>query len=85
MQRTVLVADDNKLARIVASKALAKIRRNWACIEGGGSNQAIAAVQSQDVDISLIDLNMPGDGSLILAADLRRKRPNMLRLRKVAQ
>jgi CheY-like chemotaxis protein len=54
-------------------------------IEGGGSIQAIAALQAQDVDMSLIDLNMSGDGGLILAADLRRKRPNMLRLRKVAQ
>jgi DNA-binding response OmpR family regulator len=37
----------------------------------------MAALQAQDVDISLIDLNMPGDGGLVLAADLRRQRPNM--------
>jgi CheY-like chemotaxis protein len=77
MPRTVLVVDDSKLARMVACKALAKIYPDWACIEAGDSTQALAAVHTQNVDISLIDLNMPGDGGLALAADLRRKRPNM--------
>ena len=73
----VLVVDDSKLARMVATKALAKIRPDWACVEAGNAEQALAAVQEQDVDIALIDLNMPGGGGLALAADLRRKRPNM--------
>jgi CheY-like chemotaxis protein len=77
MPRTVLVVDDSKLARMVACKALAKIHPDWACVEAGDATQAMAALQAQDVDISLIDLNMPGDGGLVLAADLRRKRPNM--------
>ncbi|HEX4555413.1 MAG TPA: response regulator [Xanthobacteraceae bacterium] len=77
MPRTVLIVDDSKLARMVASKTLAKIHPDWACVEAGDATQAMAALQAQDVDISLIDLNMPGDGGLVLAADLRRKRPNM--------
>jgi CheY-like chemotaxis protein len=77
MARTVLIVDDSKLARMVATKALAKIRPDWACVEAGNAEQALAAVQEQDVDIALIDLNMPGAGGLALAADLRQKRPNM--------
>src|SRR5258705_11076457 len=77
MPRTVLVVDDSKLARMVACKALAKIHPDWACVEAGDATQAMAALQAQDVGISLIDLNMPGDGGLVLAADLRCKRPNM--------
>jgi CheY-like chemotaxis protein len=77
MARTVLIVDDSKLARMVATKALAKIRPGWAYIEAGDAQQALAAVQGRDVDIALIDLNMPGGGGLALAADLRRKRPNM--------
>jgi len=59
------------------SKALAKLRPDWACIEAGDAKQAIDALSSQKVDISLIDLNMPGEGGLALATDLRRQRPDM--------
>src|SRR5258708_35448122 len=77
MPRTVLVVDDSKLARMVACKALAKIHPDWACVEAGDATQAMAALQAQGVDISLIDLSMPGDGGLVLAADLRRKQPHV--------
>jgi CheY-like chemotaxis protein len=77
MTRTVLIVDDSKLARMVACKALAKVRPDWACVEAGDATQAMAALQAQAVDISLIDLNMPGEGGLALAADLRRRQPNM--------
>jgi CheY-like chemotaxis protein len=77
MAHTVLIVDDSRLARMVAAKALAKLRPDWACVEAGDAKQAIDALQQQDVDISLIDLNMPGGGGLALAADLRRQRPNM--------
>jgi CheY-like chemotaxis protein len=77
MARTVLIVDDSKLARMVACKALSKVRPDWACIEAGDAEQALAALQSQKVDISLIDLNMPGEGGLALAANIRRKQPDM--------
>lgn len=77
MAHTVLIVDDSKLARMVATKALAKLRPDWACVEAVDAKQAVDALQTQDVDISLIDLNMPGEGGLALAADLRRQRPNM--------
>ena len=75
--RTVLVVDDSKLARMVACKALAKLRPDWACVEAGDARQAIDALSSRKVDISLIDLNMLGGGGLELAADLRRQQPDM--------
>lgn len=77
MTRTVLVVDDSKLARMVACAALTKLRPNWTCIEAADSNQALDALRTRDVDILLIDLNMPGEGGLALAADFRRQRPAM--------
>jgi CheY-like chemotaxis protein len=77
MACTVLVVDDSKLARMVACKALAKAQPDWVCLEAGNAEQALSALQAQDVDISLIDLNMPGEGGLALAAELRRVRPHM--------
>ena len=77
MARTVLIVDDSKLARMVACKALSKLRPDWAFVEAGNAEQALAALQSGEVDISLIDLNMPGEGGLALAANIRRKQPDM--------
>ena len=77
MTRTVLVVDDSKVARMVACKALAKLHPEWACVEAGDARQAMDALSTQKVDISLIDLNMPGEGGLALAADLRRRQPEM--------
>ena len=76
MARTVLIVDDSKLARMVACKALAKIHPDWALRRSRRCDAgAWRALQAQYVDISLIDLNMPGDGGLALAADLRRQQP----------
>ena len=77
MAHTVLIVDDSKLARMVACKALAKLRPDWAYVEAVDAKQAVDALQTRQVDISLIDLNMPGGGGLALAADLRRQRPDM--------
>ncbi len=77
MTRTVLVVDDSKLARMVACAALAKLRPDWTCIEAGDAKQAMDALLTREVDISLIDLNMPGEGGLSLAKDFRKRRPAM--------
>jgi CheY-like chemotaxis protein len=77
MTRTVLIVDDSKLARMVATRALAKIRPDWMCVEAGDAEQALVALQTHTVDIALIDLNMPGAGGLALAAELRQQQPNM--------
>src|ERR1700741_1033686 len=77
MTRTVLIVDDSKLARMVACKALAKLRPDWACVEAGDAKQAMDVLSAHKVDISLIDLNMPGEGGLAFAANLRRQQPDM--------
>ena len=77
MSRTVLIVDDSKLARMIACNALAKLRPDWTSVEAGDTQQAMDAVLNRHVDIALIDLNMPGEGGLALATDLRRKRPDM--------
>ena len=51
MTHTVLIVDDSKLARMVACKALAKLRPEWACVEAGDAKQAIEALNAQKVDI----------------------------------
>lgn len=77
MPVSVLIVDDSKLARIVAGKAIAALQPEWQRLEAGNAGEAMQLVQSQDVDVVLIDFNMPGRNGLELACELRALRPTM--------
>jgi CheY-like chemotaxis protein len=77
MSVTVLIVDDSKLARIVASKALAALQPEWAKIEAGSAAEAIDVIASQAIDVALIDFNMTVKDGLELATELRAEHPDM--------
>lgn len=77
MSVTVMIVDDSKLARIVASKALAQLQPEWSKVEAGSAREALEVIESETVDVSLIDFNMSETDGLELAAELRAMRPEM--------
>jgi len=77
MAFTILLVDDSKLARIVAGKAVAVLQPDWVRVEVSNADEAIAAIENGTIDVALIDYNMPGRDGLDLAADLRRRHPDM--------
>jgi len=77
MNVTVLVVDDSKLARIVAGKAISALQPEWQRIEAGTAADALDIVNSQQVDIAVLDFNMPDKDGLELASELRASHPNM--------
>jgi CheY-like chemotaxis protein len=77
MQYNVLIVDDSKLARMVIMSALRRIRPDWKAIEATSAKEAIGAVESKDVEIALIDFNMPGTDGLELVARIRKTDPGM--------
>jgi len=77
MTVTVMIVDDSKLARIVASKALAELQPAWRKIEANGSIEALALIETDTADVALIDFNMAGKDGLELAGELRVLRPEM--------
>ena len=77
MQYNVLIVDDSKLARMVIMSALRRIRPEWKAIEATNAKEAIGAVESKDVQIALIDFNMPGTDGLELVARIRKTDPGM--------
>jgi CheY-like chemotaxis protein len=77
MTITVLIVDDSKLARIVATKALTGLQPDWARQEAANAEEAMAAVATGDIDVALLDYNMPGRNGLDLAADIRAMHPAM--------
>ncbi|MBM6595237.1 response regulator [Microvirga pudoricolor] len=74
---TVLIVDDSKLARIVATKALTALQPDWERVEAGNADEALAVVGERQIDLVLIDFNMPGRDGLDLAAELRSRHPDM--------
>lgn len=77
MTVTVLVVDDSKLARIVAGKAIAALQPDWERVEAVSAADALEIVCSQQIDIVVLDFNMPDKDGLELAAELRAGHPNM--------
>lgn len=73
----VLVVDDSKLARIVAGKAIAALQPDWARIEAASADEALTIVGADQIDIAILDFNMPDKDGLELAAELRASHPTM--------
>jgi CheY-like chemotaxis protein len=77
MEYTVLVVDDSKLARMVVAGILGRAHPSWRVLEASNGEQALRSLESEAVDIVLIDFNMPDMDGLALAARLRETRRNM--------
>jgi CheY-like chemotaxis protein len=77
MTVTVLVVDDSKLARIVAGKAIAALQPEWTRVEAGSAADALGIVGEQQIDVAILDFNMPDRDGLDLASELRASHPNM--------
>jgi CheY-like chemotaxis protein len=77
MQYRVLIVDDSKLARMVMASAFRRIRTDWELIEATSATEALEAVSTQAVDITLVDFNMPGTDGLELVGLIRKTHPKM--------
>ncbi|HSK38207.1 MAG TPA: response regulator [Arenibaculum sp.] len=73
MDRTVLVVDDSRLARMVVIGILGRTRPTWSVLEAAGARQALDILDERPVDIVLVDFNMPETDGLALAARIREK------------
>jgi CheY-like chemotaxis protein len=77
MTITVLIVDDSKLARIVAAKALTSLQPDWVRREAANAEEALATIATGEIDLALLDYNMPGRNGLDLAAEIRAQHPAM--------
>ena len=77
MATSILIVDDSKLARIVVGKAVTAIRPEWERLEAGSAAEALELLGRRDVDVVILDYNMPGQNGLELAEVLRQRRPDM--------
>ena len=77
MPTSVLIVDDSKLARLVVAKLLRQLRPDWEVVEAANADLAMSVMGDRQVDVALLDFNMPGKDGLELAADLRAAKPKM--------
>jgi DNA-binding NarL/FixJ family response regulator len=77
MTYKVLIVDDSKLARMAVNKALSTLQPGWARVEAANADEALEVVRSTDVDLAVLDFNMPGRDGLSLAEELHALRPTM--------
>ncbi|HEV7371195.1 response regulator [Arenibaculum sp.] len=77
MERTVLVVDDSKLARMVVNGIVRRTRPDWNTVEAASAGQALQILGNGSVDIVLIDFNMPEMDGLALTARIRESHPDV--------
>jgi CheY-like chemotaxis protein len=73
----ILIVDDSKLARMVVTSAMRRIRPDWTVVEATSGDEALAAVANGSVQIALVDFNMPGMDGLELVAKIRQTQTSM--------
>jgi CheY-like chemotaxis protein len=77
MGPSLLVVDDSKVARMAVTGIVKRLRPDWALLEAPNAEAALALLREQAVDVTLVDVNMPGVNGLDLARDIRAMRPEM--------
>ncbi|MFN0252296.1 MAG: LytR/AlgR family response regulator transcription factor [Kofleriaceae bacterium] len=70
MKLRVLIVDDEHLARRRLSSLIARTEQAEVVGEAGDSIEAVALIQSQDPDVALLDVCMPGMSGVELARGL---------------
>ena len=77
MPHQVLIVDDSKLARMVMVSAFRRLRPDWGLTEAVNADEALRVISEGQVDIALVDFNMPGTNGLELVSRIRTVKPGM--------
>ncbi len=72
---TVLVVDDDADVRHIAVEMLAE--GGYRALEADGASAAIDRLSTDEVDVLLTDIRMPGLSGFVLAQQAKRLRPNL--------
>jgi len=73
-----LIADDHQMVRVALKVSLAPLGPDVAFVEASNAEEAVAAAdEHEDIDLVLIDVNMPGMGGVEGVKRLRAAHPTL--------
>ncbi|MBL4794375.1 MAG: response regulator [Pseudomonadales bacterium] len=68
----ILVVDDSLVARLLLKKILQASFPDWIVVDASNGDDALSlAEKNQDIDVALLDYNMPGMNGLELAQKIK--------------
>jgi two-component system, NarL family, invasion response regulator UvrY len=73
----ILIADDHAILRRGLQEILVRELKDAICGEAGNAQQVLSQVQSQDWDLVILDVTMPGRSGLDVLRDLKKVRPKL--------
>jgi DNA-binding NarL/FixJ family response regulator len=73
----ILIADDHAILRRGLKEILVRELEDTICGEAGNAQQLLSQVQSQDWDLVILDVTMPGRSGLDVLRDLKKVRPKL--------
>ncbi|PCJ47413.1 MAG: response regulator [Moraxellaceae bacterium] len=72
----ILVVDDSMVSRLMIKQIVNDSFPDWLVIDAANGDDALAATEeNQDIDIALLDYNMPGMNGLELAEKIQSTHP----------
>lgn len=73
----ILIADDHPIVRRGVKGILARDIEGAICGEAENAQEVLSEVQSQDWDLVILDMTMPGRSGLDILKDLKKLRPKL--------
>ncbi|NVJ50863.1 MAG: response regulator transcription factor [Gammaproteobacteria bacterium] len=74
----ILIADDHPLFRAALIQALGTYSTALEIIEAENHQQTATAMQTPDLDLALVDLNMPGEQGILHLFELCKQHPDVV-------
>lgn len=75
--KTILVVDDSRVSRMMISAVIKNLFPEWGIVEAGNADEALVAIkENSNIDLVILDFNMPGMDGLELAERLVGLLPN---------
>lgn len=73
---TILVVDDSRVSRMLVRAIINHADKQTKIIEACNAEEALSKTEDAQINIAILDLNMPGMDGLVLAKNLRVRFPN---------